>query len=42
MPCSLPTHLLQIRMVDADNGIIATGVDFITIKNVDTQMTKSR
>ena len=39
-----PVHsaCLQIRMVDADNGIIATGVDFITIKDVDTQMTKSR
>jgi hypothetical protein len=40
--CPALPACLQIRLVDADNGIISSGVDFITMTDVDTQITKSR
>jgi hypothetical protein len=40
--CPALPACLQIRLVDADNGIVSSGVDFITMTDVDTQITKSR
>jgi hypothetical protein len=31
-----------VRIVDADMGVIASGVDFVTIADVTTQFTKLR
>lgn len=41
-PHRLPRLAVQLKIINADNGYIVNGADFVTVTGVETDFTKQR